>query len=698
MSVWNHWIVLPLLAVVVGPCSENPASAQDANTKAVKVKPLPPPGLPIKPDVLAILETRCKALRATIDAEDRLSDPVATDALVLVRAVEMAIATNGFYNKKDVAWSNTLLDLAEQRFRATRPDPLLRIGLEPGKAAPQTLVGGFRSRLDASEQPFGLVLPAGFKGNEKGLRLDVWLHGRGDSKTELAFLRERSSKVGTYPPADSQTVVLHPFGRHCNAFKFAGEVDVLESVTHIQSMLDIDPGRIVIRGFSMGGAGVWHLSAHYPSRWMASNPGAGFVDTIVYQRWQDRMPYTLGPIRERLLRGYDVLPWVDNFRKLPVIAYSGEVDKQRQAAARVVAAANERGIPMTHVIGKGMGHKIDAASKEIVQRELASISDSVSSDWEAIDFTTFTTRYSRCNWLSVDGLESQFSKGRIVATPVDGTALEIQCEGITRFSVDLPARFFKQTPDALEFRRGDDRLLLADADPRAGYQASIEIKDGEMKPAPAVETIAMIKRPGLQGPIDDAFCDSFLFVLPSRPATHGNVQRWIEREQTYAMRRWQTIMRGNIRTVRDVDVTAAMAQTHHLVCFGDLTSNRYLRKLAGSLPISWDKDSIRVGPKRFPAATSAVAMIFPNPLSSHPLSTEPLSSQGTAARRYVVINSGMTFRDFSNTSNSRQISMLGDYAVFDVMETDNHIFAGEILDEGFFDETWGLAPSTRDPR
>ena len=38
------------------------------------------------------------------------------------------------------------------------------------------------------------------------------------------------------------------------------------------------------------------------------------------------------------------------------------------------------------------------------------------------------------------------------------------------------------------------------------------------------------KRPGLQGPIDDAFCERFVFVVPSRPAKHGVVQRWIDRE------------------------------------------------------------------------------------------------------------------------------------------------------------------------
>ena len=83
---------------------------------------------------------------------------------------------------------------------------------------PQLLVGGFTSVIDDSVQPIGLVIPPGFDAAAKTpLRMDVWLHGRGDTKTEIPFLIERMTKLGQYAPAN--TVVLHPFGRHCNAFK-----------------------------------------------------------------------------------------------------------------------------------------------------------------------------------------------------------------------------------------------------------------------------------------------------------------------------------------------------------------------------------------------------------------------------------------------------------------------------------------------
>ena len=51
----------------------------------------------------------------------------------------------------------------------------------------------------------------------------------------------------------------------------------------------IDPRRIVLRGFSMGGAGAWHLGLHYPDRWAAVEAGAGFTETKRYAK-QDNLP------------------------------------------------------------------------------------------------------------------------------------------------------------------------------------------------------------------------------------------------------------------------------------------------------------------------------------------------------------------------------------------------------------------------
>ncbi len=537
------------------------------------------------------------------------------------------------------------------------------------------LVGGYRSRIDDSVQPFGIVLPAGFQAeNSKPHRVDVWLHGRGDTKTEIAFLTERRNKAGQYTPAE--TVVLHPFGRHCNAFKFAGETDVYESISHLEALLPVDHQKLAIRGFSMGGAGCWHFAVHDPGNWFAANPGAGFVDTIVYQRWQGKMPYRLSETRSKLMKWYDVLPWVGNLQNTRTVAYSGEIDKQKQAADRVVAQADKLGMKIDYVIGEGMGHKIDPKSGERIEKIIDQWAGAiVEPPRERIDFTTYTLRYHQVDWLSVTGLVEHWNAGKVRAEIKGPTDIEITTDGVTRLKLDFRESGWPGSRRNANVTIDGEKLLAEDWGEASGLQIEFE-KKGQWRVVEVIDS-GRRKRPGMQGPIDDAFCDRFLFVAPTRPASHGVVQRWIDQEFTYAKDRWRELMRGDIRVTNDNEVTAEDIESNHLICFGDFSSNQYLRSIAPQLPIKWTRQQLTLGSREFDPAIHAAVFCFPNPKNPS---------------KYVVVNSGMTFREFSNVSNSRQIAMLPDWAVLNVSEKSDGIFPATVVSDGFFDEKWELRP------
>ena len=73
--------------------------------------------------------------------------------------------------------------------------------------------------------------------------------------------------------------MLHPYGRYCNANKFAGEIDLFEALDDIKKHYPIDDNRLVMRGFSMGGAACWQFAVHYPEHVGRRAPGAGFSET-----------------------------------------------------------------------------------------------------------------------------------------------------------------------------------------------------------------------------------------------------------------------------------------------------------------------------------------------------------------------------------------------------------------------------------
>ncbi len=672
----GKWRLL-IAGLCMGACQLLTAAALVAQEKS-----LPPTGIEIDEAVATELKNRVEKISADISRLADSSDDARAwrpDVEVLVRGVRLALEQQLFYQPKDTTVANDLLDEAQRRLEEVvngmRGLELLRIP-SGTSGDPRLVVGGFVSRIDDSVQPYGLVVPISYRGeNIRPHRMDVWLHGRGDNKVELAFLKERMTKLGEYTP--NETFVLHPFGRHCNAYKFAGETDVYEAIAHVQSLVNIDPDRISMRGFSMGGAGCWHLGVHNPGQWFAVNPGAGFVDTIVYQGWDKKPPYEMSEAQKRLLMWYDVLPWVSNFRNTNLIAYSGELDKQRQGAERVEAEADKLTVPMQHVIGVGMGHKIDKPSAAKIDEVLA--------DWaknlpkppkKTIDFLTYTLRYPQSDWIRITGMKKHWELSRVQAT-IEDERIQIQTEGVTSLELDFGDSW---NTYAVTMRIDGNSLTPRDDGEAAGFQCRL-VHDGTRwnvanRQSPTEhEEVGLQKRPGLQGPIDDAFCDRFLFVIPSRPAVHGAAQRWIDRELRYAQERWKRLMRGEVRVVQDTALTEEQIATSNLICFGDFISNRYLAGIAHGLPIRWDREHLQVGSKSFDPSKHVAAFCYPNPANPD---------------RYVVVNSGMTFREFSNVSNSRQIAMLPDWAIMNVESKDDFIIAGEVVEEGFFNEQWQL--------
>jgi pimeloyl-ACP methyl ester carboxylesterase len=180
--------------------------------------------------------------------------------------------------------------------------------------------------------------------------------------------RRRSSRRAT-------PLLLIPYGRYCNATKFAGEVDVFEALAATRAHYAIDQDRIAIAGFSMGGASTWHLAAHHAGRWAAAAPGAGFAETPVYAKVfaPGKEPPTAW--EQQLFHWYNATDYAANFFNLPVIAYSGEIDPQKQAADMMAQAMAAEGLTLPHLIGPQTAHKYHPETKAELTARLETLLD-----------------------------------------------------------------------------------------------------------------------------------------------------------------------------------------------------------------------------------------------------------------------------------------------------------------------------------
>lgn len=683
-----RWLgILTLLFATTSGLADGP----DDN-KPETVRPIPPPGIEISTGDRAQLSDRCRAVRAnwatlnqkakTDTQKSRLSD-LECEVLVFPRAVEMALEFSQFYKQSDIAAALALLDTADDRIDVivSGGDWAAVVGISDGSA--QTLiVGGFRSDIDGSYQPYSAVIPRGLSQHDRRpRRLDLWFHGRGERVSEASFLASQQNNAGQYTPMDS--IVLHPYGRYSNAFKFAGEIDVLESLTYLQSRLPVDESRISVRGFSMGGAGCWQMASHYADRWFAANPGAGFSETPEFLRTfqGEDVAGTAPEYQQRLWRLYDTPFWTTNLRQCPTIAYSGEIDRQKQAADLMAAALRKERMNLTHVIGPDTAHKIHADSKLEIESRMRELASRVSNQTpRRLSFATVSLRYHTMHWIDVRGLAQHWEPASVNASITDNFEIIGTTKNVTRLNLRFgpgqwPGPMYGSTKLTIDGTTLFTRAIRSDGSLEIDLvripDASSEGDAWRLDEAGDDEGLR--KRPLLQGPIDDAFMDSFVFVLPSGKSKDAAAQRWYEAESEHAMKHWRIHFRGDVRSVMDTDLTDEIIASSNLILFGDADSNQVITRIAGDLPIRISEKEIAIGPDAHPRLGRVPVLIYPNPLNP---------------QRYAVLNSGFTFREYDYLNNARQTPKLPDWAVVDVRSGATNQAPGVVESAGFFDESW----------
>ena len=655
------------------------------------VRRIPKLGIEVPPEKQKELEAALTKLRTSIDEIKKRGDyksrELWPDVEIFYKSVHDALVYQEFFDPAELNEASRQLLWGYERAAA------LKNGDAPWTTATGLVVRGYVSKIDGSVQPYGLVVPESYypKGPHR-YRTDLWFHGRGEVLSELNFLKDRMNNPGPIMPDD--TIVLHPYGRYCNAAKFAGEIDALEALDSVKRRYRVDENRISVRGFSMGGASAWHFAVHYPDRWFAANPGAGFSETPdflkVFQK-EDLKPTWW---EKKLWQWYDCPGWAANLRQCPVVAYSGELDNQKQAADIMEPAMRTEELELCHIIGPGTRHSIHPEAKEEVERRMLALARLRQAllDSRPIggQFVTSTLRYNRSYGVVVDELESHWTPARVEFSVRKG-GIVFDARGITGLTFEfMPSNEFKMQPPGVVFHMPgvvDMKSAPADKERPVGtfnertdhsWRVSIHKDEGEWKFGPRPSDGGLRKKHGLQGPIDDAFLDSFLFVRPTGKAWNEMAGKWSEAELTRAIEHWRRQFRGQARVKNDVDVTQADMESANIVLWGDPGSNGVLAKIAEKLPIQWTTESISAGKERkFPADKHALIAIYPNPL--HPY-------------RYVVLNSSFTYRDFAYLNNARQVPMLPDWAIVDLTTPPNSVWPGKIADADFFDERWQLKP------
>ncbi|MHA3775009.1 prolyl oligopeptidase family serine peptidase [Verrucomicrobiota bacterium sgz303538] len=654
---------LPAIAFIL--LGALPLSAQYPTQKQV-----PPPGIAVPDPERAELTASLEALGKEIAALRSIpaAGALLPDVEIFHKAVDYALRYNEFMDAKQLAAAKPLLAEGLARAKA------LRSGQAPWTTQTGLVVRGFRSRIDGSVQPYGLIVPPTWKaGDKRPRRLDIFNHGRGDTLTEISFIAERMRSKGEFTPEDS--FVLHPYGRFCNATKFAGETDVFEAMSHVQRNYPVDSNRIVMLGFSMGGASVWHLGTHYAWLWAAASPGAGFAETPIYTKafapGKDAPPWW----EQVLWRLYNATDYAANLANTSLIAYSGEDDPQKASADIMEKTAAAEGLTLERLVGPKTGHKYEPETKKELIRRLGAYAAKGRDEVPAkVRLVTYTLRYNRQEWVEVTALEKHWERAQVDAEIVDEGTVKLATKNVAALTLDMHG-------GAIPLDKTRPPRLVVDGQELVGpavtnpWTAHLRKDNGKwvLAKSPTEDAPTLRKQHQLQGPIDDAFMDSFVFVRPTGKPLNDAVGAWTKSELERATNQWRQVFRGNARVVDDRAVTPELIANANLVLWGDPSSNSVLAKIASQLPIKWNATDVQLGTLRGDASYSVPVLIYPNPLNP---------------KHYVVLNSSFTFRQGSNASNATQTPKLPDWALIDLRTPPSEKAPGLVIDAGFFDEQW----------
>jgi predicted esterase len=635
----------------------------------------PPPSQAPDAATLQTISEKTLLLAQLLEANRRqgIGDPYLADAEIYHKAATWIVRRNEFYEPQAAVWTMEALDrgLLRARQLGQGDAPWLR---QTGQAT----VRAYRSRVDGSVQPYAVTFPAGYgKDPARKWRLDIVLHGRDSSLTEGKFLHQHA---GSRAAPEQPFVQLDVYGRGNVAYRWAGETDVIEAIDNFlatERMLRreqlLDPARVVLRGFSMGGAGTWHLGLHSPSRWCLLGPGAGFTTTHGYAKG---LPEHLSADQEACLRIYDAVDYAENVFDVPVVAYAGEQDPQLQAARAIEARLKPLDLSIKLLIAPGLGHRFPLEWQKKAEEAYAPfIARGRDAHPQRVRFVTYTMRYPSCAWVEILGLDRHYERALVDAEQTE-TGCIVKTTNVRALHLSpagVGAAFELKIDDQIPVVRP---TVQADG----SQQLYLEKREGKWQGVlPQKLLTDRLRKPqktaGSQGPIDDAFMDGFLCVRGTGAAWHDDVQKYADANLERFREEWEKYLRGSLPVKRDDEVTDEDIARRHLILFGDPGSNSIIAQVLDGLPLTWTKEQVRLGNKSFAAKEHVPVLIYPSPLNPS---------------RYVVLNSGHTFHAcvFRET-NALLYPRLGAYAVLKVTGGDTP--GAEVVTAGLFDDYWRIA-------
>lgn len=499
-------------------------------------------------------------------------------------------------------------------------------------------VASFHSPVDGSEQPYALYIPKSFD-PARTYPLVVSLHA--EESTHRLNLRQvfgivnrfgdlAANDLRFFPVArDVQFIVACPLARGTMGYRGIAEQDVYDMLADVRRRFPIDPARVYLTGFSMGGGGALRLALTRPDVWAA----VAVVSPVAVTDAEELAPNALN---------------------LPVRLFQGEADP-------LVPAASSR----------TWHRRLEAADAPVEYIEYPAVRhnawepayhDAGIFEWfagfrrnaypERVRLVTRSYRYAAAYWVRIDGLTPGLAAS--IDARRTGARVEVETHGVDGFSLLLDRPATAVSIDGAPVR-------IRPAASLSFTRASGRWQPGLWKPSG--------KRPGAEGPIAEAVAGRHIYVYGTGGAP-GAEELARRRAEAEAAAQWSTPrvrLALTLPVKADRDVSVEDVDSSALVLFGTAATNTLIARFA-PLPLALHPDAADYG------------LLFVAPGPRHPLLISSGLPWWTGAEE--ADRPGDAFAP----PRLRLLESFGDYILFKGSLT-------HVVSEGRFDRNWKVTPA-----
>ena len=599
-----------------------------------------------------------KQARELLDACDKLPERPTDPAELRLRVVGLLVADRlGGDPRKggdpgDAAWAAIHSPLMEHReiqlgqASAVRPHGFLRLA--------------WRDDVDDSPQYARAYLPGDYDADAAGAAKRTWpmvvvLHGYNPPNPEYIHWWGVTGRHS--PLAEGHNViVVEPHGRGNTSYNGIGDADVLRAIRAAKETFRVDPDRVYLMGYSMGGGGTWHVGTRHPELFAAIGPIYGGWD--YHQRMDEAELARLTPRRRFEMESESSFAQAEALLTTPVFVNHGDADElvDVKFSRYAVRMLQRWGYELRYWEHPGLGHGRLGCEDEMMRWFLARPRVA---DPRRVRVRSGRLETASAHWVRVEQGEDPFQLLRAEARVVDRRTIRLDTANVLEVRLSPGEALVDRSAPVQVLWNGKLTGPHAFADGAITLRAEGYDPNGEL----------FHKTPEIAGPIDDATTTPFAIVVGTI-SKDERMKRFCRLRAEAARDQWLQWQKVAPRYYLDTEIADEDIRRYTLLLFGGPADNLVTRKLSEFVALKVEPYWIAFGGQSFMAKDASFSMVCPNPYRRD---------------RYVVVTGGNSPEGmyFAN-----QLPGHLDFAVADAKFAEDAPFEDLCIAGGRFDKDW----------